>query len=117
MLHGRDKDIDALREGIRQQEREAIYRERHEDIMAREWAREPKLLPACLLGVGDKLLAAGSPGTFYVDGEVTGVGTVTSNGRQVRNGHLWVEYTLRSGGRGGSQWKRTQPILCQYRNA
>ena len=111
MLRGRDKDIDALREGIRVQEREAIFRERFEDIQKRTWVREPALRLAIELKVGDRLVACDSAGSFYENGEVTGIGTRTANSGTVRPGHVWVEYTTRNSGTGGSQWEYGRLIL------
>ena len=113
MLRGRDKDIDALRAGIREQEREAIFRERFEDIQARTYVRDPELRHAIDLKVGDKLVAASSGNLFYVDGEVTGVGQISANGQRVRPGYLWVTYKLESGGTGGSSWELDRRILMQ----
>ena len=116
MLLGNERDIEALRAGIREHERAVIMRETTDDIMKREWANEPELVPARLLGVGDKLLACTSAGSFFVDGEVLSVGTTGMQGRPVPEGKLWVTYRTRNGGTGGSTWELDKPILRQFRS-
>lgn len=97
----RQRDIDALREGIREQERAAINAENTERFVARIFARErvPRvaLIRARDLRKGDRLAATDSGQGFYVASTLTKVEQYAD-----RPGSLWIEYRIAQGGTGGS---------------
>lgn len=122
MLRGRDKDIDALREGIREEVRREIHladsKAIMEKIFRRQYIDEVDVFYAEDLQVGDVLVGSDDGTTFYRKAIVKYVGTSTPDGKPSAR-DLWVEYSgedVGTSGSGGTALRRDQLVLLE-RNA
>lgn len=109
------QDLDALREGIREQERAAAQQEQiqrsFELRLARESAPEVELRRAGALRVGDVLCATDNGRNFYKDAEVTSIKRTPGSSYDV-----WMDFDFADGGRGGHAFSENALVLVARRS-
>lgn len=104
-----DKNIEALRIGIAEQERKRIQDEESERIMQKLFARhhvpadEIKLVPVIALLEGDRLVATDDGASFWVCGKVRRIDRFTEEGQRPA-GDWWVTVDRHEAALGGASY-------------
>lgn len=103
-----ERDLEALRSGIREQERADIIREETrrtmERTMARKSVRNPRLRPAWNVGEGSIIASCDGGNFFYAWARVL-------DATRKDDGNIWLNYELFAGGTGGSTFRPSDVIL------
>lgn len=118
----RQRDVDALRAGIRQQERDDMLTEQSREHISKVLDREYpdvkllKLIPASALLAGDKLIATDNGTSFYVAGIVRRIERTTEEGKRPA-GDFWVSVDEPQSNTGsyGSAFHRCDTVLIEDR--
>lgn len=110
------RDFDALREGIREQERAEVQREQiqrsFEQRTKREYVEAVELRRAGALRVGDDICATDNGRTFYKDAELMSI----SPARPPQRSDLWLGLDFYAGGTGGTAASENALVLVARRS-
>lgn len=104
-----DRDLRALRAGIREQERADLEHERFQAEFDRHLRREfvdrANLIPVTLVVPGDRVVATDNGSDLYR------LGTVTE--ADLRGEHFWFKINCADGGTEGRTLRRTDRLLIE----